>query len=250
MCCGKRNIVVVHIGGSPIRDSYMVHRCGSHARVRACRNRHDSRAGCNILCNEYRNPSAAVAVRILIKANTEAPTVIVDAEGYAYNECASAGSKSLSELIVSHDGTLQWYDAAGNPLGTGASFDTSEAGETTYYASSISADGCESAKAEVKVRVLANSSALTTTSAVSEDGTFATCQATGSSILAWSDLIAAPHGVLNWYSDEDLQNPVPEPQVDLSVAQDVTYYVRQCRLCLQRVRGCGQQEPFGTDCFA
>ena len=251
-------------------------------------------------------PSAAVAVRILIKANTEAPTVIVDAEGYAYSECAAAGSKSLSELIVSHDGTLQWYDAAGNPLGTGASFDTSEAGETTYYASSISADGCESAKAEVKVRVLAagvapdvldynecaqegskslselivshdgtlqwydaagnplgtgasfdtseagettyyassisadgcesakaevkvrvvaNSSALTTTSAVSEDGTFATCQATGSSILAWSDLIAAPHGVLNWYSDEDLQNPVPEPQVDLSVAQDVTYYV-------------------------
>ena len=152
MCCGKRNIVVVHIGGSPIRDSYMVHRCGSHARVRACRNRHDSRAGCNILRNEYRNwqvsetgkcPSAAVAVRILVKANTEVPTVIVDADGYAYNECAIVGSKSLSELIVSHDGTLQWYDAAGNPLGTGASFDTSEAGETTYYASSISADGCE-----------------------------------------------------------------------------------------------------------
>ena len=49
-------------------------------------------------------PSAAVAVRILVKANTEAPTVIVDAEGYAYNECAIVGSKRNSESGVRHVG--------------------------------------------------------------------------------------------------------------------------------------------------
>ena len=159
-------------------------------------------------------PSAAVAVRILVKANTEAPTVIVDAEGYAYSECASAGSKSLSELIVSHDGTLQWYDAAGNPLGTGASFDTSEAGETTYYASSISADGCESAKAEVKVRVLA--------AGVAPDVLdYNECASAGSKSL--SELIVSHDGTLQWY--DAAGNPLGTgASFDTSEAGETTYY--------------------------
>ena len=170
--------------------------------------------------------SLPVLLHIVVNAVPSAPVAAEDPDnaGYAYNECASAGSKDLSELASSYEGTLAWYDAAGNPL-TETSFDTGIPGETTYLASSISADGCESAKAEVRVRIVANSAVLSTTSQVSADGTFATCQTTSSSILSWADLIAEPHGTLTWYSDEALQNQIAEPQIDLSVAQDVTYYV-------------------------
>ena len=87
-------------------------------------------------------------------------------DGYAYNECATAGANiDLSSLVQTGAGTLQWYDEAGNIL-SATSFNPDEPMDRTYKASVI-VNGCESATVDVKVRVVANSSALTTTSAVS-----------------------------------------------------------------------------------
>ena len=155
--------------------------------------------------------SEASELTITVKELPAAPDVL------DYNECAIVGSKSLSELIVSHDGTLQWYDAAGNPLGTGASFDTSEAGETTYYASSISADGCESAKAEVKVRVLA--------AGVAPDVLdYNECAQEGSYNL--DNLATTPQGTLEWFGDASATQLLSPATFDMAQVGNHTYYVR------------------------
>ena len=163
--------------------------------------------------------SLPVLLHIVVNAVPSAPVAAEDPDnaGYAYSECASAGSKSLSELIVSHDGTLQWYDAAGNPLGTGASFDTSEAGETTYYASSISADGCESAKAEVKVRVLAAGVApdVLDYNECAQEGTY-----------NLDNLATTPQGTLEWFGDASATQLLSPATFDMAQVGNHTYYVR------------------------
>ena len=163
--------------------------------------------------------SLPVLLRIVVNAVPSAPVAAEDPDnaGYAYNECAIVGSKSLSELIVSHDGTLQWYDAAGNPLGTGASFDTSEAGETTYYASSISADGCESAKAEVKVRVLAAGVApdVLDYNECAQEGTY-----------NLDNLATTPQGTLEWFGDASATQLLSPATFDMAQVGNHTYYVR------------------------
>ena len=56
----------------------------------------------------------------------------MDAEGYAYDECAVVGSKPLSELVSSDKSGLRWYDESGNEI-VNPVFDTSAAGEYVCY---------------------------------------------------------------------------------------------------------------------
>ena len=167
-------------------------------------------------------PSAAVAVRILIKANTEAPTVIVDAEGYAYNECAVVGSKPLSELVSSDRSGLKWYDESGNEIGNPV-FDTAAAGEYVCYVTNTRPGECESEKAEVKIKIKAIS-AKPTVDTDANGYAYNECAAE-SGTLSLSTLVEAPYETLTWYTDAALTQEFVPAEIDMTVAQDVTYYV-------------------------
>ena len=124
--------------------------------------------------------SLPVLLRIVVNAVPSAPVAAEDPDnaGYAYSECAAAGSKSLSELIV---------------------------------------DGCESAKAEVKVRVLA--------AGVAPDVLdYNECAQEGSYNL--DNLATTPQGTIEWFGDASATQLLSPATFDKAQVGNHTYYVR------------------------
>ena len=158
--------------------------------------------------------SEKAEVNIKITPITAKPTVDTDAEGYAYDECAVVGSKPLSELVSSDKSGLKWYDESGieidNPV-----FDTAAAGEYVYYVTKTNPGECESEKAEVRIRISANSSRPVVTD-------YDECAKSGTYSL--SDLVMSDKTNLEWF-DSNMQ-PLADATFDKSVPGNTTYYVR------------------------
>ena len=158
--------------------------------------------------------SEKAEVNIKITPITAKPTVDTDAEGYAYDECTVVGSKPLSELVSSDKSGLKWYDESGNEIGNPV-FDTAAAGEYECYVTNTKPGECESEKAEVRIRISANSARPVVTD-------YNECAKSGTYSL--SDLVMSDKTNLEWF-DSNMQ-PLADETIDMSVPGNTTYYVR------------------------
>ena len=157
--------------------------------------------------------SEKAEVNIKITPITAKPTVDTDAEGYAYNECAVVGSKPLSELVSSDKSGLKWYDESGNEI-VNPVFDTSATGEYVYYVTNTRPGECESEKAEVRIRISANSARPVVTD-------YDECAKSGTYSL--SDLVMSDKTNLEWF-DSNMQT-ITDETFDMSVPGSTSYFV-------------------------
>ena len=166
-------------------------------------------------------PSAAVPVRILVKVNASVPSIdVVDADGFAYNDCKKDGRFDLNDLVSSSQNDLAWFDSDMQTI-TDETFDMSVPGSTSYFVSAVSADGCQSATVEVKVNIKDIATTADITADDMEVCTGASATLTAATSISDNDL------VFTWYDDADLQNVVGTGATLQITGPDAqaTYYV-------------------------
>ena len=165
--------------------------------------------------------------QITLKGQTPKPTTSL--EGQNYESCAASGILDLETLLSGNysDGVLTWYtdDALTQVLDPAEIEKSAVCDHDTYYVTFTDTENnlCESDTLQIHVTIKGISALPVTTSDV-VDGTYEICAAE-SGTLSLSTLVEAPYETLTWYTDAALTQEFVPAEIDMTVAQDVTYYV-------------------------
>ena len=163
---------------------------------------------------------------LLLKAKSPEPVSNLTAEGYV--ACAMEGTLDLASLVTAN-GIQTWYgDQALTQVVTNTQLDANQAIRTTYYVTNTVEGQCESDAVPVPVWIKEISATpIVNTGLVNEEGVYEICASGTSQTMELSTLLAGTYENLTWYSDEALQNEVPDPVIDLSqpTSADNAYWV-------------------------